>query len=124
MAFVVLAACGDDEPTNNGVNDVKKACELKTTWKRARDLKCINCVSAAPNAKCDCEEIKEFSGACSEQGDLFKSACPQNVIDCALHCPVNDCACVENCYNANGDCKKRAAMRDGCVVDRCDEYCQ
>jgi hypothetical protein len=126
-AVAALAgACGksDDEPTNNGVADVHKACEIRASWKRTKEEKCVFCLSAAPLQRCDCEALQPFSGSCQKQGENYRAACSQQVIDCASHCAETDCACIDRCYAAADECTVRAAQRDGCVAEQCAPYCQ
>lgn len=123
----LLAACGkgnDDDPTNNGVDDVHKACEVRSGWTRIKEEKCVFCMSASPLPKCDCEALQPFSGSCSKQGENYRSACSESVIDCAGHCATTDCACLDGCYAAADECTVRAAERDGCVAEQCAQYCQ
>lgn len=124
--FVALAvtACTTDEP-NNGVNDVKAACEIRATWKRVETEDCRNCMTAAPLVSCECESFKAFAGLCQEQGDarIREPSCNDAVEQCVTTCRKSDCACVEGCYARAEACKKASAARDGCVADVCAQYC-
>ena len=120
------AGCSPKEDApRNGVNDVRKACELRAAWTRAAERKCMDCVAAAPSPPCDCSEFKEFGGLCRSQDDARRSepSCVDSIGDCTRACKPKDCACVEGCYSKAEACKVRAAAEDGCV-DVCDPQCK
>jgi len=121
---VAVTACTSEEP-NNGVNDVKAACEIRAAWKRAETEDCRNCMAAAPLVSCECETVKAYSGLCKDQGDvrIREPSCSDTVEQCVTTCPRTDCACVEACYSRAEACKKASAARDGCVADVCAKYC-
>lgn len=122
-----IAACGDDEPkSGNGVNSTALACEIRAKWNRTGNDKCSLCESAAQNARCDCEALKDFSGACVEQADKRKAACTDANLDpCIFGCDAADCACVAKCYEtATAACKSASDARDGCVAETCDSHCK
>lgn len=127
LSLGVVAACSskDDAPLNNGVNDVKKACEVRAAWAHPSAEKCINCITAAPAPACDCEQFKEFGALCQKQEDTRKAeaSCTAAIDDCTRACAKSDCACVESCYAQAPSCKSLAAARDGCVADACTKYC-
>ena len=109
---------------NNGVDDVKKACEIRATWTKASAEKCVNCVASAPSPACECELFKEFGGKCEPQNAarLANGSCTPPV-DCTRNCAKNDCLCVDACYAAAEECKRLSAATDGCVTEVCAPYC-
>jgi hypothetical protein len=128
LAAVVLAAlsaCASTPPQNNGVNDVRKACELRAGWTNTSADKCGTCQAAAQRPACGCEGFKGFDGVCADQGAAFRAepSCTDDVINCVARCVQTDCACVEGCYANAPACKRVAAARDGCVTDLCAKYC-
>jgi hypothetical protein len=125
---VVVAACAkDSEPeANNGVNDVRLACEVRAKWMHAGAEKCINCMTAAPAPACDCEAFKEFGALCElqEAERHADPGCTSALDDCTRACPKTDCACVEGCYSQVARCKQLSGARDGCVAAVCAQYCE
>ena len=127
LLFALVGACSPKaDPPRNGVDDIRKACEIRTTWLNPTNQKCVNCQAAAPSPACDCELFKEFGGLCKSQDDARRAepTCTDAMDQCTKHCPMNDCACVENCYAQAPTCKNLIAARDGCVVDVCTQYCK
>jgi hypothetical protein len=126
-AVTVVGACSPnhDSPLRNGVNDVKKACEVRAAWAHPGAEKCINCITAAPAPACDCEQFKEFGALCQKQEETrhAEASCTSAIDDCTRACAKTDCACVDNCYAQAPSCKSLAAARDGCVADVCAPYC-
>lgn len=132
LAFVLLpcllvAACGDDDDdaTNNGVNDVTAACQIRAAWTQANSEKCVQCQTTAPLQRCDCEALAEFSGACFAQGEARRAepTCTRALDDCVRACK-GECGCVDGCYAEAAACKTRAAALDGCVADTCRRHCE
>ena len=122
-----LVACSPSESaTNNGVNDVRAACEIRTTWKSGAADKCKNCLASAAQAACDCELFKEFGGKCHPQNVARQSEadCSDPVLSCVYKCASTDCACLEGCYATAAKCRAAASAVDGCVADVCAPYCQ
>ena len=136
--FVVLAlglmgglvpACSptkNDPPPDNGVNDVRKACEIRTTWTMRGVQRCSDCINAAPNVSCNCEEFKDFAALCLTQGDARRAdpQCTADVDNCVNLCDKTNCDCIEGCYANAPSCKQHDAARDGCVADVCAQYCK
>lgn len=127
LAVVVVAACGEDGPApNNGVNDVKLACEIRTQWTKRTDQACIDCLSVSKAPKCDCPAFQQdYAAKCNEQSAAVggEQTC-DFVGDCTSKCPAGDCACVDACYNERAACKPKAAALDGCTTETCDKYCR
>ena len=125
VSLFVVTACSDDEP-NNGVNDVRKACDIRVSWAGRKNTSCTDCLAAAPTVGCECPAFKDFAGLCQEQGTAVRTspACTTEAKDCAAACNVDDCNCIEACYATGAECKQLAAARDGCVTDVCAKYCQ
>ena len=110
----------------NGVNDVKKSCEMRLAFANRTERKCIDCIAAAPSPPCNCEQFRDFGGMCASQGEArrVEPTCTQAVDDCTHQCKDKDCACVDNCYAQADACKRATAARDGCVTEVCTRYCQ
>jgi hypothetical protein len=125
-ACFVVVACGasDSGPTNNGVNDVLKACQVRAAWTTPDAEKCVSCVAVADLAECGCEATKPFGGACVKQGDAVRAeaTCTNQMKDCVIACK-KDCACIDGCYANAPACKTVTAARDGCVAETCTPYC-
>jgi len=130
LVLVGLAApaCGgDDKPApNNGVNDVKAACEIRAQWQRTKENDCINCLSISKTPKCDCPAFQQdFAAKCADQGtELGNERNCDFVGDCTGKCAPGDCGCVDACYNDRPACRPKAAALDGCQADVCDRYCR
>ena len=136
-AVAIAAACnGSDDPkTGNGVDDVHQSCEIRAQWNRTGN-DCSLCESAVVADHCDCESLKAFSGACLDQGNKRKAACPADLDICIVNCDakrdsdggvVTDvCACRDACYAAanNPACKKASDDRDGCIAAACADRCK
>lgn len=121
---VVLGACGKDDVENNGVNDVRKACEIRAAWKNPSAEKCGLCQAAAPRPPCGCESFAGFDGVCAAQGDARRAepSCTEALDRCEIACGSN-CGCVESCYATAQECKRVSAARDGCIAETCASYC-
>lgn len=128
VALIALAACAIDAESKrgNGVDDVRKACEIRTTWTRSTTETCINCLAAAPLPACDCEQFKEFGALCElQQAERHADpGCTEALDDCTRNCPKADCGCLEGCYASSASCKRLAGALDGCVAAACAQYCQ
>lgn len=128
LGLIALAACATDAEAvrNNGVNDVRKACEVRATWTMAGREKCINCLAAAPAPACECESFKEFGALCElqEAERHADPGCTSALDDCTRTCARTDCGCLEGCYGQASRCKQLSGARDGCVAQACAPYCQ
>ena len=137
FVFFVLVAAGfvggcsscnkkEDSTPQNGVNDVKKSCEIRAAWPNRTERKCIDCIAAAPSPPCNCEQFRDFGGLCAPQGEArrVEPTCTQAVDDCTHLCKDKDCACVDKCYAQAEACKRATAAREGCVTEVCTRYCQ
>lgn len=123
-----LPACGgntssDAEPV--GVDDVRKAYEVRRSWKNPTSELCIRCQSAAPLADCGCEAFAGFGGKCVQRQDAMKSepSCTSDLTVCVKTCSVTDCDCIDTCYAKAAACRTLAGARDGCVAEICATYC-
>jgi hypothetical protein len=127
FAVVVVIACGSDPPGQSvGVNDVRKACDIRTAWMRRSSTSCTDCIALASAPKCDCPALQRpYSGACSTHRDakLAEPSC-DGVDGCVNNCPANDCNCVEGCYAGRDACRPRGAALDGCLAEMCDSECR
>lgn len=129
MALVLagVSACAPNQDAGrNGVDDVRDACIIRTSWTNANRDKCINCMVGSKSPSCDCEEFKEFAGLCrsQEQARLAEPSCTTTVKDCASKCPKGDCGCLDGCYASADACKRVSAATDGCVTEACGPYCR
>lgn len=126
-SIAVVVACGNDEPApNNGVNDVKAACEIRTQWSKRSSQECIDCLSISRAPKCDCPEFQqEFAAKCADQGAAFGNERNCDLVgECTGKCALTDCACLDACYADRAACRPKAAAVDGCTTDVCDKYCR
>jgi len=128
LGLMALVACAkDSEPErNDGVNDVRLACQVRATWTNAGSEKCINCMAAAPLPACECPSFEEFGALCEIQ-EVERHAdpgCTSALDDCTRICAKSDCGCLEGCYSQAARCKQLAGARDGCVAAACAQYCQ
>ena len=129
LAFAMAgAACGGDDTifVTNGTNDVRKACDIRTSWTRGKTVTCLECLSTAPLATCNCIISAPYVGKCAQQLALRKASanCDDALERCVNGCGQNGCGCLENCYSSRGECKVRADALDGCVADICDAVCR
>jgi len=127
--LVALVACSpsNDEPAAPvvGVNDVKKACEIRTTWKSFETDKCRNCISIATNPVCTCTDAQRaYASKCNDH-QIKKANEPtcKDVEGCVLSCN-KDCACVDACYAGKDACKTLGNALDGCVAEVCTNECK
>ncbi|MDB4936285.1 MAG: hypothetical protein JWP87_3257 [Labilithrix sp.] len=128
LALALTPACSsnDDPPPRNGVNDVKRACEIRASWTNKGNDRCINCQVAAQSPACDCEAFKDFASLCKGQDDARRAepTCTAELDACTKACTQTDCACIDGCYAQSAKCKQVSAAKDGCIADVCTQYCQ
>lgn len=123
LIALVSIGCNDDPKNGNGVNDVRRACELRAKWNRV-DNQCSVCEAAVVSPRCDCSELAAFSAACIEQADARRPVCSEDIDKCVNTCARDDCNCIEGCYANDARCKSASAARDGCITDACAKYCK
>jgi len=124
--FVIVPACGGDEDApNNGVNDVRAACQIRAGWAKLDTEACTTCLAAAPLPTCECEAFRDVAGLCKAQGDARRAekTCDSATEDCVAKCDKRNCECIEGCYARSEACKRVTAARDGCVADACAKHC-
>lgn len=123
--LVVFAFACAAESGSTDVNDVRKACDQRLTWKRTGEAKCLECNTSAKLQKCDCPSLEAFSGKCAAEHDVVfrEPTCTDALNKCVSACG-NDCACVDNCYAKAPTCRAKAGPRDGCVVAACAAFCE
>jgi hypothetical protein len=128
VLLVWVAACGgDDKPApNNGVNDVKAACEIRTQWQKRADQACVDCLSISTGPACGCPAFpQEYTGKCSDQSAAVGNEHDCDFVGgCTSKCDPKDCGCIDACYNDRPACRPKAAALDGCTTDVCDKYCR
>ncbi|MFO0680348.1 MAG: hypothetical protein U0169_27740 [Polyangiaceae bacterium] len=112
---------GFDSPV--GVNDVKKACEIRTAWSGKGDEDCLDCQSYTLTPLCPCIHDPDL-GKCADFGqDRAKEAdCTTPLSDCIVGCD-GDCTCLDGCYAGHETCRAKSAARDGCVAEVCGTRC-
>lgn len=125
--MVAFAACSSDEdagPANNGVNDVRRACEIRVTWKSPLPIACSDCLGVSAAPRCDCSD-KDYAGACraQQEAEIGEPTC-DGVRACANTCAPGDCNCLEGCFAGKEACRARASALDGCLAETCAKYCQ
>lgn len=126
VTLLLVAACSsEDDDIRVGVNDVRKACEIRATWTTPDANDCSACQTSAILERCECEALRDFSGACVEAANRVRSeaSCTQQIETCWRACPQGDCACVDACYAGADACRRAAGGREGCVADVCSKYC-
>ncbi len=129
LGTVALAACSSSSsgtqvvPSTNGVDDVKKACDIRSTWANAHTSACTGCTSLVTTPRCSCAS-NDYEGACSNQqaGVTNEPTCT-GIDECVNKCG-SDCTCVDGCYAGKDACRTRAAALDGCIADVCDPHCR
>lgn len=126
VGMLGVAACSPSKSApNNGVDDVKVACEIRAAWTKPNAEKCVNCLAGAGQPACNCELFKEFAGKCHDQNAarLANPGCTPPA-DCTYKCAKSDCACIDACFAASQECRRLASATDGCVTDVCGAYCK
>lgn len=127
VLVAVVAACGGpSSPPQNGVNDVKKACEIRLGWTNRSAVACTDCLSISQAPKCDCPAFQqEYAAKCSEQA---RSRSDEPSCDgtpgCVGNCQPDDCACIDACFAGRERCRELTSAADGCTTDVCDAYCR
>ncbi len=125
LFFLACSPSNDDAAPVVGVNDVKKACEIRVTWKNNETDKCRNCISIATNPECTCSDAQRAYAAKCNDHHLKRASEPscQEVDKCITGCN-SDCACVDSCYAGKDTCRPLANALDGCVAEVCDPECK
>lgn len=128
MLVATAAACSPTRlDTDNGVDDIRAACELRaTSWAHGQADECIKCMVGSKLEACDCEEFRDFAGKCRSQevARLAEPSCTTDVKACAGACAKTDCGCLDGCYAAAEACKRVVAATDGCATQVCTPYCE
>lgn len=120
------AACTDEEPLNNGVNDVKAACELRVGWTKADSTACVECIAVSKAPKCECPAYQQgYAAKCNVQltARAEEPTC-EETYGCVGACDEKDCACVDACFAGKERCRELTSAVDGCTTDVCDAYCR
>ncbi len=120
----LVLACGSANG-GNGVNDVKLACEARSTWTKADSTACSTCIISAYTADdCDCKR-DEYRGLCNQQlvARNAEADCEFTIDQCVSAC-AGDCDCVDGCYANHPTCKPLAAAYEGCLADVCEDACK
>ncbi len=120
-SLVVLAACNG----SRGVDDVKKACEIRVGWTQAGSDACTTCqISAYTSRDCDCKK-DDNRGLCNDEivARNGEPDCAYTIDQCVTACQT-DCECVDACYASHAKCKPLQAAYDGCLADVCDDACK
>lgn len=127
LSSIVIACGGDDTVfVTNGSNDLRKACEVRLGWKRSKEVKCLECITTAPLATCNCTVSAPYVGKCAQQLDLKRASadCDQPLERCVGSCSLNDCGCIDTCYATHQECRARASALEGCVSEVCGPLCE
>ena len=127
LAFLAVAACSSTgstpPPGANGVNDVRKACEIRATWTRGTTDACGVCFGQTITPRCACS-THDFAGKCSEQqAAKAKEPTCDGIENCVTACKPTDCACIDGCY-AGKACRVAASAVDGCTAEICAADCR
>jgi hypothetical protein len=123
---IALGACSSSAQSDApvvGVNDVAKACALRTHWTNATAQTCTDCKSFASTQKCACSDL-DYAGKCSDQAAAVTNepSCA-GTDECVRACAATDCTCIERCYEGKA-CRSVAGARDGCLAEICDTRCR
>lgn len=126
---LVASACKsepEEEPGPVGVNDVRKACEIRTTWTQRGATLCAECLAYSKSPSCDCPSIqRDFSARCHSHHAAKQSEPTCDGVDaCVYNCPPGDCACAEGCYANKEACRPLGNATDGCIAEVCSPYCR
>lgn len=131
--LVVFAGCASSSSgtsTNggivgsNGVNDVNKACVIRTGWTQSNSSACARCTGLSTSGRCPCASA-DYEGACAPQETAIANE--PGCVDahsCETNCKQGDCACADACYAGKDACRAKAAALDGCLAEVCDSYCK
>jgi len=124
--FIACSPAKEEEPPVVGVNDVKKACEIRTTWLKRDSDKCRECIAIATNAACECtDRQRAYAGKCHDH-HLKRANEPtcSDVTKCIASC-TDSCDCIDKCYEGKDQCRTLSAALDGCVAEVCNtEECK
>ncbi|WP_394822836.1 hypothetical protein [Pendulispora albinea] len=130
VAVLALLAAGcsssseNTGTTTNGVNDLNKACAIRTAWTNALSPTCNECIAFAKVPRCECQD-EEYAGRCSaQQSAKNREPTCDGVDGCVNQCKNGDCACVDTCYAGKDACRPLGAATDGCLAEICDTYCR
>jgi hypothetical protein len=125
FAIAVIAACASEPAANNGVNDVRAACDLRSAWSTPGASACLACQTVAILQRCECEDLREYSARCLEQADARRAeaSCTGELDACIRGCIDDDCACRDACYADAPACRRVSSARDGCVAEVCAAPC-
>ncbi|MFO0667444.1 MAG: hypothetical protein U0174_26070 [Polyangiaceae bacterium] len=123
--LVFVIACSNQDSDAQTPNDVRTACNNRSTWTRATTKRCIECTAAAKLQECQCPGLEEFAAKCVDQHTavLREPTCTDALDQCVVGCK-NDCGCVDACYARAPNCQSKAGERDGCVVSACTAVCR
>lgn len=123
-----LGACGGDDTVfvTNGSNDLRRACDARLAWTRTKTVTCLECLTTAPLATCNCTVTAPYVGKCAQQLALRKDSpdCDDALDRCVASCSQTECGCIELCYSTRAACKVRSAALEGCVTEVCASVCQ
>jgi hypothetical protein len=128
LVLLLLAVACDSEPPPApvGVNDVKRACEIRAQWQRRGATTCTECIAIASSPPCDCPAFERpYKGTCAPHKDAKRTepAC-EGVDACVFNCTDQNCSCVEACYANKDACRPPGAALDGCIAETCDPECR
>lgn len=127
FALVLVAACDSEEAAAPvGVNDVRKACDIRVSWSKGTTPACNECLAIAGSPACDCPDLaRDYAGKCNPHRDAKAADASCYDLDvCAKNCAATDCGCVESCWAANARCRELASALDGCLAEMCQSTCQ
>jgi hypothetical protein len=127
LAAACSSSSGNPTPVivgDNGVNDVSKACVIRSGWTQVDSSACARCTGYASEPRCPCADI-DYDGACaSQQTAVTNIAGCTDARNCAGACMLTDCNCVANCYAGKDQCKTAAGGLDGCLAEICGDSCK
>ena len=116
----------DVNSVSNGVNDLRKACDIRLGWTQTKTVDCQQCLATAQIATCNCTVSATYVGKCAQQLALKRASadCDDALERCVGSCAQSNCGCIDTCYSSRAECKVRAAALEGCITEVCSTVCR
>ena len=123
--FLACSPSNDAEAPVVGVNNVKKACEIRVSWQNRETDKCRNCIAIATNPECTCTDAQRAYAAKCNGHHVKRANEPscKEVDNCVSTCN-SDCNCIDACYAGKEACRPLGNALDGCVAEVCTSECK
>lgn len=121
LALASLVGC-----RSNDADKVRVSCETRKAWAGEFSRDCTKCLAKASTPKCNvkCTD-RDYSGKCADEHEAMrKEPTCEGVIACVKVCRVDDCSCLDRCYEGKPRCRELAGEVDACTTDVCAESCR